>query len=132
MKALLSMFALHVLSDFVLQGQLGDLKQKKWWGEQCHKTYWGSFDAQFKMYGKDWISGLAVHSLFWAVVTFAPLIYYTSSRWWIAGIVAVNALIHGIIDHLKCNCYKLNLNQDQILHMVQIAATYGLWRWLCI
>ena len=35
----------------------------------------------------------------------------------------INTAVHAVIDHEKANTGKLNLVQDQALHMVQIAVT---------
>lgn len=131
MKVLLLIIGLHFFADFNLQGLLKELKQKAWWGEQCRKTIWGSFDLQFAKYGKDYIAGLVAHGLYWTIVTFAPLIYLTESDWAIAAIVVPNAAFHTWVDHEKANRWTICFNTDQALHLLQIAVTFGLWKWLC-
>jgi hypothetical protein len=38
-------------------------------------------------------------------------------------VFAANVLMHGIVDDLKANRMKINLWQDQLLHMLQIIIT---------
>lgn len=36
----------------------------------------------------------------------------------------VNVIVHGIIDNLKANELKINLIEDQLIHIGQILATF--------
>ena len=38
-------------------------------------------------------------------------------------VIVFNTIIHALVDHLKCNEKILNLVQDQLLHLAQIAIT---------
>lgn len=85
-------------------------------------------DLKFKisgiesMYEKDYIVGLVLHSIMWSMVTFLPFIPVVTCRTYLI-IVVINAILHGVIDHIKCNLYAINLTTDQFLHFVQIVAT---------
>lgn len=39
-------------------------------------------------------------------------------------VLIVNMVMHAIIDDLKANRRKLNLIQDQTIHLIQIVATW--------
>ena len=43
---------------------------------------------------------------------------------WLVIIFAINLCIHAITDDTKANKKKINLVQDQIIHFLQIIATY--------
>ena len=130
-KIFLLTLLLHFFADFNLQiqGTLHDLKSKAWWGKACHDTIWGSFDAQFKKYGHDYIAGLVCHSLFWSLVTFAPILWLASDLFSVLCVV-LNSAFHYYVDDLKVNRYRINLWQGQLLHLLQISATVAAWHWI--
>ena len=117
----LSMIFMHIINDFLLQGILASMKQKEWWKKQ---------DGYEEMYKYDYIVALIMHSFSWAFMMMLPiaiatrfnvgLIYYIG--------VLVNAVIHCFVDDLKANKKKISLMDDQLLHMMQILATYILFR----
>lgn len=117
----LSMIFMHIINDFLLQGILASMKQKEWWKKQ---------DGYKEMYKYDYIVVLIMHSFSWAFMMMLPiaiatrfnvgLIYYIG--------VLVNAVIHCFVDDLKANKKKISLMDDQLLHMMQILATYILFR----
>ena len=117
----LSMIFMHIINDFLLQGILASMKQKEWWKKQ---------DGYEEMYKYDYIVALIMHSFSWVFMMMLPiaiatrfnvgLIYYIG--------VLVNAVIHCFVDDLKANKKKINLMDDQLLHMMQILATYILFR----
>jgi hypothetical protein len=113
----LSMVFLHIIDDFVLQriSKVGELKQKKWWKN----------NASNKMYEHDYIVALFVHSFSWAFMIMLPILIYVDFN--ITSLFTVificNMLIHGFVDHLKANLYKINLIQDQLIHITQIFIT---------
>ena len=43
--------------------------------------------------------------------------------WFLAGSFVINGLIHMFVDNLKANKFKINLIQDQSIHLVQILVT---------
>ena len=119
MKLLFMILLLHLFADYTLQGILADLKQKGWWKKQCEK-----YGVDFHKYRYDYICGIICHSLYWTLVTFAPLIFFKDmSDVHIAVIVIGNTAFHAIVDHIKANKFSINLIVDQALHLVQIAAT---------
>ena len=46
---------------------------------------------------------------------------------WYSLLFVGNVLIHMFVDDLKANKKKINLIQDQSIHMLQV-----IWTWLCI
>lgn len=114
---LLFCYVLHIFADYYLQGILANMKWKHWWMKQeyyCDK------------YRNDYISPLIEHSIEWTVVTFIPLILVFGLIPQVFVIILINAVIHGIVDDLKANRGMLNLNQDQILHLIQIVASVAI------
>ncbi len=116
---LLSMFFCHIIDDFHLQGWLASAKQKSWWEK----------NAPDKLYSKDYIMALFAHSFSWSFMIMTPIIIYTLAnglelkRWFVIPYFT-NMAIHCIIDDLKANKKKINLIQDQIIHIVQIILTW--------
>lgn len=119
MKLFLLMMLLHFMADYTLQGCLANMKQKSWWVEQCHKH---GFD--FAKYKYDYVCSLICHALYWTLITFAPIIFFSDlSDISIATVVIGNMAIHAIIDHIKANKFCINLIVDQLLHLAQIIIT---------
>ena len=114
----------HVIDDFVLQKPtLCDLKQRDWWRRLI------GIDFENSPYSCDYIMALAMHSMSWSVSILLPLIAHSLlttpsiDGLFIWSAFCVNALIHGIVDDMKANKLQLNLVEDQLVHLVQIAAT---------
>lgn len=119
---LLTMIFMHIIDDYYLQGILASLKQKKWWEK----------NANDKMYKNDYLMALFMHSFSWAFMimlpyhiyilifggTFYPLLFLS------------NLLIHMYIDNAKANYKKINLIQDQIMHLAQIIITWCIFCFL--
>ncbi len=120
MRTILLMILGHVLADFTLQGWLASAKSKVYWKGVMEDIK----PERREKYRNNWIPALVCHSLFWAIVTILPLY---ESAWW-PHLVIVNATLHAFIDHAKANCenVSLTLSQDQLLHLVQIVASYFL------
>ena len=116
MFVLLSMIFCHIIDDYYLQGLLASLKQKSWWEK----------NAPDKLYKNDYIMALIMHSLSWSFIIMLPLAAYNSFNigWSFIVIFIINALIHGIVDNLKANVKKINLIQDQTIHIIQIILTF--------
>lgn len=120
---ILIMIVMHTLADYGVQHwcRLSDLKQKAFW--ETHPV------GREKKYQYDYLFALGFHSINWACLTFWPLLFFhliSMEQIEIYNIVViVNAVIHAIIDDLKANKLKLNLGQDQTLHLLQIViSTY--------
>lgn len=111
MRTIILMMLGHLVADYTLQGWLADAKQIKWWRK----------NTSDEKYRHDWIAGLLCHSLYWSILACLPL--YCSK--WFPLAVLVNAAVHAVVDHLKCNEMKINLVEDQSLHLIQIMVTYA-------
>ena len=113
------MVLMHVIDDFVLQPVcLSKLKQEKWWMEECKKQ-----DLPFKKYEDDFIAALFCHSASWSAMILLPIIFWMPNCEWLCVVWLLNTLTHSLIDNLKANDLKLNLVQDQLLHLAQICIT---------
>lgn len=112
---LLLMIFCHIVDDYYLQGWLASAKQKKYWQE----------NAPEKLYKYDYIWALIMHSFSWAFMIMLPIAYSLSFNINIAFLIAfiVNVIIHAITDDLKANKRKINLWEDQIIHLIQIGIT---------
>ena len=104
----------HIVDDYYFQGWLASAKQKKWWQE----------NAPQDKYKFDYIMALIMHSFSWSFVTHVPIMLFSNRDMWILFSILINAIIHGIIDDLKANRFKLNLIQDQIIHIIQITIVF--------
>ena len=105
----------HLVADYTLQGWLADGKQLSWWKKVCG----GEVPDKYK---NDYKAALFCHSLYWSIFICAP---FFASSWFLVA-VALNTVAHAIIDDLKANRYKINLIQDQLLHLGQILLTLGI------
>ena len=114
---LLAMLFLHVVDDFYLQGILANLKQKKWWHDNC----------DCKLYQNDYIAALVIHSFSWSFMIHLPVAvadYEHLQTGVFLAVFAINMLVHGIVDDLKANKLKINLITDQFIHLCQIIITW--------
>ena len=119
---LLAMIFLHIVDDYYLQGWLASAKQKSWWQQ----------NAPDELYKYDYIMALFMHSFSWAfMIMIVPSVYalITTANVGtvslaIALVFLTNMSIHMAVDNAKANLKKINLVQDQLLHLVQIAATW--------
>lgn len=114
---LISMIFCHIVDDYYLQGWLASAKQKSWWEQ----------NAPEKLYKHDYIAALFMHSFSWSfMVMLVPTAYVVLfGGTWYPILFAGNVLIHMFVDDLKANRKRINLIQDQGIHMLQI-----LWIWL--
>jgi hypothetical protein len=106
------MLSAHLITDYTLQGWLADGKQKSWWD----KAFGGKTPDKYRY---DYIAALVCHSLYWSIAICLPLWNSAIFLWAIVG----NTIIHAIVDDLKANRMRLNLVQDQLLHLAQIVIT---------
>ena len=121
---LMSMIFLHIVDDYYLQGILAKMKQKSWRKE----------NAPDKLYRYDYIVALIEHSFSWTFMTMLPItvcmIFYrdlldAEVSWpaWCLFLL-LNMVFHSIVDHAKANRRSINLVQDQLVHFLQIVATW--------
>ena len=114
---LLWMIFMHIVDDYRLQGILASMKQKSWWKEQ----------PQYKpMYKRDYIAALLTHSFSWAFMIMLPIMFMNRFCVTSTMIVAlvINMIVHCVVDDLKANKMKINLVQDQTIHILQIVVTF--------
>lgn len=113
---LLTMIFMHIVDDYYLQGWLASAKQKIWWEK----------NAPDEMYKKDYLMALFMHSFSWSFMIILPTTVYlliVGGTWYLA-LYIVNLIIHMIADNAKANQHKINLVQDQTIHLVQIIVTW--------
>lgn len=120
---LFSMLFLHLIADYNLQGILAQFKQKKWWKENYPQ-------AQYK---NDWRIALVEHSFMWSFLVYLPLLGYmgvtsgwNEAGWLFSALVGFNTVIHAMVDNEKANKGTFNLIEDQLVHFVQIWASWML------
>lgn len=121
---LIGMIFLHIVDDYYLQGWLASAKQKEWWKQ----------NAPNPLYKYDYVMALFMHSFSWSfMVMLLPTYYALNSQYAedigvVVGQVIVtfilNLIIHMITDNAKANQRKINLIQDQTIHMIQIVVTW--------
>jgi hypothetical protein len=119
-KILLLMIFCHLIDDFVLQDKFTFLKQRSWWKKACADD-----GLNYEKYKNDYIMALFEHSLEWSIAIMLPIIFFCSINGWILlAAVAVNTIIHIIVDNAKANQLRLNLVQDQLIHFLQVIITF--------
>jgi hypothetical protein len=117
---LTTMLFCHIVDDYYLQGWLVSAKQKDWWNK----------NAPNPLYKKDYIMALFMHSFSWAFMIMLPILVqgFSSVVWNLyLPFLMMNCVVHMIIDDLKANRLKINLIQDQSVHMLQIFVTWLFW-----
>lgn len=118
-KILLLMIFAHIIDDFVLQPIcLSKLKQKSWWEKQ---------EGYKDLYRNDYKMALLIHSMSWSIMILIPILLLLEiPQILILMAFCINTLTHYAIDDSKANKGKLNLIQDQIIHLMQIIITWML------
>lgn len=114
---LVTMLFCHIVDDYYLQGWLASAKQKNWWVN----------NAPNPLYKKDYIMALFMHSFSWSFMIMLPILAtgISSAVWNLyLPFLMANCVVHMIIDDLKANRLKINLIQDQSVHMLQIFITW--------
>ena len=106
----------HIVDDYYLQGWLASAKQKKYWQD----------NAPDEMYKYDYIWALMMHSFSWSFMVMLPIAYVMNFdiNGLFATVFVVNILIHATVDNAKANQKKINLIQDQTIHLMQIIFTF--------
>ena len=111
------MIFMHIIDDYKLQqGVLANLKQKQWWED----------NAPDRLYKFDYIWALLMHSFSWAFMIMLPIAYVVNLdiTFMFVIVFIANVLIHAFVDDLKANRKKINLIQDQTIHLMQIYFTF--------
>ena len=131
---LLIMLFLHIVDDFYLQGKLAQFKQKEFWDDYCSKA---SYDFDFcyklrKFHKWDYIPALLCHAFSWTFMIHIPLyINYKDKLNDYSGFLFVLffvwMLIYALVDDEKANRHKINLWQDQLIHLFQIIGLWMIW-----
>lgn len=114
---LILMLLAHFFADFHLQGILADMKQEQWWRKQ------EGYNSKYKY---DYLAALAIHSAEWTLWVMMPLMLlpYLDLGIFLL-LAALNTVVHSLTDNSKANYKDINLIQDQIIHLAQIAYTYA-------
>ena len=120
---LFAMIFCHVVDDYYLQGVLAKLKQKESWPQDKPQ------------YRHDYIAALAAHAFSWAFMILLPLLTFGIANnydplffyVWYPCVFILNTFIHAFVDNEKANEKSINLVTDQIIHMIQIIMTYGVF-----
>ena len=112
---ILCMIFCHIIADYNLQGWLVSAKQKSYWEK----------NAPDEMYKHDYICASVMHSFSWTFMNMLPLMYAVDFKVdsFLLFLFVINILMHAIVDDLKANDKCINLWQDQLIHMCQIAMT---------
>lgn len=112
---LLCMIFCHVVDDYYLQGWLAQDKQK---------IYWTNCPSEYK-YDYIWVS--IMHAFSWSFMIMLPIMVVSgfTVSWIFVVVFVVNLLVHAFVDDSKANKKKINLWQDQLIHMLQIIITFA-------
>ena len=114
---LILMLLAHFFADFHLQGILADMKQEQWWKRQ------EGYNSKNKY---DYIAALAIHSAEWTLWMMIPLFLLPHlDLGMFLLLAALNMVVHSLTDNSKANYRDINLVQDQVIHLPQIAFTYA-------
>ena len=114
------MIFMHIVDDYYLQGILASMKQKQWWLKQ------ENYKAEYKW---DYLVALFMHAFSWAFCIMLPIAFKLSFTvgWVFYLVFTLNLVVHFIVDDLKANKLKINLIQDQAIHLTQIIVTFILY-----
>ena len=110
----------HLIDDYKLQGILANMKQRKWWKGNANKD----------LYQNDYKMALIEHAFSWSFTTTLPflVIAFIQNNELLAVLLMVsyiiNTAIHAFVDDLKANKFKINLVEDQLVHLTQIICTW--------
>lgn len=107
---LFAMIFCHIVDDYYLEGVLASMKQE-------------DYNENYK---HDYIISLIMHAFSWAFMIMLPFILGGVNQHVIVVSIAINTVAHAVIDDLKANRKKINLVQDQIIHIIQILLTWAM------
>ena len=123
---LIFMLFFHIIDDYYLQGMLASMKQKSWWDKH----------ADNKLYKYDYMMALIEHAFSWAVMINIPIVVYSYimnvnlNPILFISMFILNWIIHAMTDNAKANMFKINLIQDQCIHIMQILLTWFIFIFL--
>ena len=114
---LISMIFCHIVDDYYLQGILASMKQKSWWQKS---------ESYSEKYRYDYVMALIEHAFSWTFMVMLPIFIISKFQInvFMCLVFLVNWIIHAVVDDLKANKKKINLIQDQVIHLVQIFVTF--------
>lgn len=112
---LFCMIMMHIIDDYYMQGILASMKQKDWWKKQ------ESYSDKYKY---DYIIALIMHAFSWSFMTLLPFLVIGLPWIFLVFALVINAAIHAFVDDLKANQKKINLVQDQSIHIGQLFITW--------
>lgn len=117
---LLFMIMMHIVDDYYLQGILASMKQKSWWKKQSNYK---------DKYINDYLIALIMHAFSWAFCIMLPIAINLKFEVdaFFAIMLGINFMIHAIVDNFKANELKINLVQDQTIHIIQILITFAVF-----
>lgn len=120
-QIILLSFLAHIMADFVIQPVcLSQMKCKSWWVKECEKN-----NVDFKNYRSDYISAMLMHAMSWSAMILLPYMFMIPiSNWLLIKLFLGNAVVHAFVDDQKANRFKINLWEDQIIHLVQLLVTF--------
>lgn len=125
---LVAMMFCHIIDDYKLQGILASMKQRDWWKKE----------APDPLYRHDYIIALAEHAFSWTCSIHIPVLIYclathTHKDAWIYVVVFIfDWFVHAITDNAKANWHKINLIEDQAIHIIQIFLTWFVYFVSCM
>lgn len=117
---LLGMLFCHIVDDYYLQGWLASAKQRAWWEKNSPNP----------LYKNDYLMALVEHAFSWTCMIHLPIIVLMVLSGVYANIYlfillfAINWTVHIITDNAKANQLRINLIQDQIIHISQLVITW--------
>lgn len=121
--AILTMLFCHIVDDYYLQGWLASAKQHDWWIK----------NAPEELYKHDYIMALTEHAFSWCFMVHVPCIvcwacnYIYFPPFLLIISFLLHLTIHAVVDDLKANKKKINLIQDQIIHITQVVIIWILF-----
>ncbi len=95
------------------------MKQISWWKKQTDDT----------KYKNDYLAALFIHSFSWSFIISLPILYKINFEMntFFKFIFIANIITHAYIDDLKANKFKINLVEDQSVHILQICVLFLLY-----
>ena len=114
---LLAMLFCHIVDDYYLQGILASMKQKSWWQKS---------ESYSEKYRYDYVIALIEHAFSWTFMVMLPIFIVSKFQIdvFMCLVFLANWIIHTVVDDLKANKKKINLIQDQVIHLLQIFVTF--------